>query len=310
MLQSRVSRCEYTNCGDDELVHVQTKKEIEATLIAAGLRPRKRFGQHFLIDGNLMRKLVESADPQPCDILLEVGPGTGGLTDLLETTRARIVCVEIDRDLHAILGDRFRRCPTVTVLLADVLDGKHRLDDGVIAQLNQPIEPGGEWKLVANLPYQVATPLVMNLLLDYPQVRRLCFTVQAEVGDRITAAPNSKAYGPLSILCQLLCEIHTIARIPPECFWPRPEVDSVMLRLRSLENPQLRRADVHDFAKFVRGVFEHRRKTLRSALGYVVEPAARDRICAPIDSKRRPESITITEWVEMFRAADTRSPSF
>ncbi|MCH8242020.1 MAG: hypothetical protein IH897_05345, partial [Planctomycetes bacterium] len=174
--------------------HVQTKQEIERLLAASGVRPRKRFGQNFLIDGNLMRRVAEVAELSPRDLALEVGAGTGGLTDLLAAGAGSVICVEIDTVLFAIVADRFRQVPTVRLIQGDVLESKHRIH----ADVGEAIRAfrggsGGAVKLVANLPYQVATPLVLNLLVDFPQVRRLVFTVQAEVGERLVARPGVKA---------------------------------------------------------------------------------------------------------------------
>ena len=174
--------------------------------------------------------------------------------------------------------------------------------DCAIRAFDRPRGHTGCVKLVANLPYQVATPLVMNLLIDYPEVRRLCFTVQAELAERITASPNRRAYGPLSILSQALCSIRTVARLPAHTFWPRPSVDSVMIRLDVGEPPLEDCEASRDFATLVRGVFDHRRKTLRTALQYVVENAQRESVCERFDATRRPESFGVAEWLEIYRA--------
>jgi 16S rRNA (adenine1518-N6/adenine1519-N6)-dimethyltransferase len=277
--------------------HVQTKREIRALLSDATVRPQRRFGQHFLVDGNLMRRLVASAELDPGDLILEVGGGTGGLTDLLVGRVGRIVCVEIDRKLHAILSERFGEADGVTLIRGDVLAGKNHISPEVAGVLSgHKAGPTGCVKLVANLPYQVATPLVMNLLVDYPEVRRLCFTVQAEVGERLTSPPKCKAYGPLSIVAQRLCKLEVIARVPREAFWPHPAVESVMIRMDVTDPPPANREAVRSFATLVRGTFDHRRKTLRSALGYVVDEAARERVCDRFDATRRPESFSVEEW--------------
>ncbi len=297
--------------------HVQTKREISALLAAAGLKPRRRLGQHFLIDGNLMRRMAAEGAPGPDDLILEVGGGTGGLTDLLVgraarlQRAARLLCVEIDPGLHAILTDRFADSAGVTLILGDVLEQKHRLMPEVARHL-MAYESGptgsaqakacGSVKLVANLPYQVAAPLVMNLLVDYPQVRLLCFTVQAEVGERILAAEGCKEYGPLSVLSQALATTRVIANIPPQSFWPRPAVASVMLRMDVKDRPLETVGDVRGFASLVRETFCHRRKTLRGALAYVLETEQRERVCRLVDASRRPESFSVTEWLEMFRS--------
>jgi len=271
-------------------------------LATVGQRPRRRFGQHFLIDGNLMRRLVACADLSPDDMVLEVGGGTGGLTDLIARRVHHLVCVEVDGRLFGLLEERFHNVPAVTLIRGDILENKHRL----LADVGRAVEEyhseaGGCVKLVANLPYQVATPLVMNLLVDYPTVRRLCFTVQAEVGRRITACPNEKAFGPLSIVSQTLCRIETVAKIPPEAFWPRPTVDSVMIRMDVKESPLADRDELRDFISLVRATFDHRRKTLRSALGYVLPEAQRERVCQRFDGQRRPESLDVSDWLDMYR---------
>lgn len=284
--------------------HVQTKKEIQGLLEAAGLRPRKRFGQHFLIDGNLMRRLVDVAQIDHRDVVLEVGPGTGGLTDLLAPAAAMCICVEIDRDLQGLLAERFADAPSVHLVKSDVLESKHRLAPRVADLLERGwVDGEGRAKLVANLPYQVATPLVMNLLVDYPQVRRLCFTVQAEVGDRMTAPPGGRDFGPLAVIAQCLARLQVVARLPPAVFWPRPAVDSVMVRMDLIDPPFADRESVRGFAHFVRTIFEHRRKSLRAAVGHAADEKTRDRVCAAFDGSRRPESFGVEEWLAMYRAA-------
>ena len=285
-------------------------------LAGAGVRPRKRFGQHFLIDGNLMRLLVASAELSDEDNVLEVGPGTGGLTDLLVQHARRVICVEIDRDLFAILQERFRNCPNIELICGDALAGKHEINPVVIKALQQEraanlssrgrtsIEDRSQFtmprlKLVANLPYDIATPLLFNLLIEVSAMERFCFTVQAEVAQRIMAAPGSKAYGPLGIMAQLLCRVHQTARIGPQSFWPRPQVDSIMLRMDRIVPAAMASERIRPFSRFVHGVFEHRRKTLRSALGFVVDDAARDRICSLVDPHLRPEQVPPDVWLRM-----------
>ncbi len=282
--------------------HVQTKREIATLLDRLGASPRRRLGQNFLIDGNLMRRLVASADLAPTDRVLEVGGGTGGLTDLLAERAGELLCVEIDRALHTHLCDRFTSNPRVRVLQADILESKHRVHTEV-AQFLQA-KPRGSAKLVANLPYQIATPLVMNLLADYPNVDRLCFTVQREVGERFTARPNSKAYGPLSILTQVLCQIETVARLPATAFWPQPSVESVMLRLDVVDPPFADSAAIGRFVRLVRATFEHRRKTLRSALRTSLDAATIDGVCDSFDGTRRPEALDVKEWVALFQTTE------
>ncbi|MFQ5463198.1 MAG: 16S rRNA (adenine(1518)-N(6)/adenine(1519)-N(6))-dimethyltransferase RsmA [Phycisphaerae bacterium] len=302
--------------------HVQTRTEIQQALHDAGLHPRKRFGQHFLIDGNLMRALVRAAEIQDGDIVIEVGPGTGGLTDLLVRRRCRVILMEIDRDLHAILVGRFTSCDNVTILCGDALESKHRIAAPLAAHLTPPTaDPSPNIKLVANLPYQVATPLVLNILLGFPKVTRLCFAVQAEVGQRMVSPPGGKSYGPLAVIAQCLSDVHIVTRIPPSAFWPQPTIESVMIRMDRKPPPESIDTCVKRFGLFVRSVFDHRRKTLRAALRLALEnmntigtptDCARDAVREPLgdaiaragaafDLKRRPESLEVGEWINLFQ---------
>ena len=273
---------------------VQTKRTIEQLLRQAGLRPRKRLGQHFLIDGNLMRRLVACAELAPDEAVLEVGPGTGGLTEQLLPLVAQLAAVEADRDLVALLTSRLGEAANFTLFAGDVLETKHALHpelrDWLASASGRPL------KLVANLPYQIATPLVMNLLLDYPQVTRFCFTVQREVGERVLAGPGSKAYGPLSIVAQALSAVQLVARVPGSAFWPVPQVESVMLRLDRGPTPFPSEAALRHFVRVVRETFEHRRKTLRAALKYVLPETAAAGLADEFDLTRRPETFALTEW--------------
>jgi len=256
-----------------------------------------------------MRRLVEAAEVAKDDLILEVGAGTGGLTDLLVRRAGRVLAVEIDRDLTGILEDRFGDAANFRLIQGDILRTKHVIMPEAADEIRKcSASRGGCVKLVANLPYQSATPLVMNLLVDFPQVRRLCFTVQAEVGERILAGPNCKAYGPLGIIAQTLCTIETVARIGPQAFWPRPLVDSVMLRMIVQQSPFAEHNEVPRFAALVRGAFTHRRKTLRSALAYVLDKPASDRLGEAYDATRRPEQVPVGEWLAISRAVHERWP--
>lgn len=287
--------------------HVQTKREIAAMLDAAGARPRKRFGQNFLIDGNLMRRLVEAAELTRDDVVIEVGAGTGGLTDLLVARAGAVVSVEVDRALQLLLADRFKDQQNFTLIAADALASKHRLNDELAKRILACSESTGSVKLVANLPYQIATPLVMNVLVDYPQVGRLVFTVQQEVGERITAEPGHKNYGPLAIVAQLLTNVSLVAKLPPEAFWPRPAIHSVMLRMDVRPLPFADRDTLHRFVTMLRGIFDHRRKTLRAALRYLMDAPARDEVLGDLDATKRPEALNIDEWLALFARLEALS---
>lgn len=292
--------------------HVQTKTEIQETLLAAGLRPRKRFGQHFLIDGNLMRRLVDLADLQATDVVLEVGPGTGGLTDLLARRVAKVMCVEIDRDLHALLEARFDGNDRVDVICGDALESKHKINamlaDRLAPYRQLPHAERPDIKLVANLPYQAATPLVMNLLVDYPIVTTLCFSVQLEVGLRMTADAGTRDYGPLSVISKLIAEVEIASRLRPEVFWPRPAVDSVLVVMRRRSATDLAPEEFRDFARFIRSHFDQRRKTLRSILKQALGADTADRMPwqeLGITPDMRPQSLSLDCWLRFYRYRQT-----
>ena len=282
--------------------HVQTKTEIREILASLGVRPQKRLGQHFLIDGNLMRRLATAAEIGSDDAVLEVGAGTGGLTDLLATTAGRVIAVEVDRALAGFLRDRFAERPNVRVIQADALANKNRTAPQVIDAVNEMAEATrGRVALVANLPYSVASPLLANLLHDLPVVTRMCFTVQRDVAERIEAAPGTKAYGPLSITLQAVTRIGRIARIPATAFWPAPRVESSMLRLDVRPQPLLDHPErIVGFARLVRDAFLHRRKTLKFNLARCLNQDAYASAAGLIDLTRRPEDLNVDEWIDLY----------
>ena len=248
---------------------VQTLQSIRELLDARGLSPRKSLGQNFLIDHNLIRKLVDASGVGPGDRVLEVGPGTGALTDELLARGCRVIACELDRGLAELLRDRLHdpqtaiNAPpqaTFTLIEGDCLESKRELARPVAEALG-----GAPFRLVANLPYGAATPLLLALLIDHPQCTSMHVTIQREVADRLMASPSTKEYGPISIVAQALCEARRLANLPPECFWPRPDVTSAMVSLTRLpvptaENPRA-------LAEFCQRMFARRRKQLGSALG-------------------------------------------
>jgi 16S rRNA (adenine1518-N6/adenine1519-N6)-dimethyltransferase len=279
--------------------HVQTQTEIRGILSALGVRPKKRFGQHFLIDGNLMRRLAESAEIEPDDMVLEVGAGTGGLTDLLVAEAGQVVAVEVDRKLAGFLRERFAQTPELRLIECDVLANKNRLAADVVSAIGEA--KGTRAMLVSNLPYAVASPLLLNLLCQVPRVTRFCFTVQRDVAERIEAEPHGKDYGPLSVTLQAAATIHRIAHVPPSAFWPRPNVESTMLRL-DVQALHLSSPDqIARFASLVREAFAHRRKTLRYNLRRTLDEAGLQSAEELLDLSRRPEELAVDEWLALAR---------
>lgn len=278
----------------------QTRRQIETLLSAAGIRPLKRFGQNFLVDGNLIRKLVQAADIRPDDVVLEVGPGTGTLTEELLAAAGHVVAVEIDRGLAGICRERFGSEARFTLVHTDVLARKSQIAPEVLETLRERRQRlGGRMTLVANLPYQAATPLIVDLLLGTDLVSPMCFTVQAEVADRFLAGPGGKDYGPISIYAQALADARRIARLGPQAFWPAPQVDSAMVRLdvRPGTDPRLKSA----LAGVVHACFLHRRKTLRWTLRQHLDECTLEGLLAQgrWELDARPEQLTVEQWLEL-----------
>lgn len=283
----------------------QTLTQIRAALQDAGLAPQHRLGQNFLIDLNLMRKIVSAAEVTAADVVLEVGPGTGSLTGLLLETGARVIAVEIDRGLAGLLESRFEDEPNFTLICGDALAGKHAVNPDVLAALARASAAGGGAapKLVANLPYQIATPLLVDLLLGEPELQLLVCTIQKEVGARLVAAPGTAAYGPVSVTVQTLATVEVIARLGPEAFWPRPQIDSVMLRIVPRARGGLAVADAAAFAGWVQRVFQQRRKTLRRILrdmGHPDPPALVGTL--GLSAELRPEQLAPAQWQRLHAA--------
>jgi len=291
---------------DSQSEGFQTQTALRDLLDAAGAAPRRRFGQHFLIDRNLMEKLVEAADLSADDCALEVGAGTGSLTALLARSAGRVIAAEVDEKLHAIAAQALARSSNVTLFRVDALLNKSTIApvlEDAMAQARAT--PGRRLKLVANLPYDIATPLVTNLLLRPTPPVRMCFTVQSEVADRFMAKAKSPAYGAVSIVVQALADVQRIRKVPPRAFWPPPKVESTMLRLDLLPPDRRVVDDPPAFAAFVRGFFLHRRKTM-SHLAERHE--ARARVLAGLDrldlhSSPRPEELTVADWLGLWQAA-------
>lgn len=276
---------------------VQTLTDIRAMLEAHGLFPKHRFGQNFLHDHNQLRKIVEAADIAPGDVVLEVGPGTGALTEWLLETGARVLAVEIDPDMRAVLEDRLSPlfAERFALCMTDVLAGKHEMSPLVLDALRSmgsgEIPP---FKLIANLPYNVASPLLLNLACDYPQMSHAVVMIQREVADRLIADPGSKTYGPLGIMLQVTCETQIVSTLPPECFWPRPKVASAVVRIVRRDKPLT--DNLPRFSKVLHEVFAQRRKQIGSLLG-------RDHAWpAGITATDRAEQLTVEQLIELAAA--------
>ena len=272
----------------------QTKRQIESLLAEAGSHPRHRFGQNFMIDQNLVRLVADAGDINPNDCVIEVGPGTGTLTEELLERAGKLIVVEIDRDLAAMLRNRLGGNPKFQLIEGDALAGKHHLNAellGVIQNANQPV------KLVANLPYNIASPLVIEMLIA--GVKLLAFTVQKEVAERIAAKPETGEYGPLTVMAQLLSRVEVLRTLPPQAFWPAPKIESSLVRL--LHN-NLLGENAGPFGRFMHTLFSFRRKTLRKALLQAGIDADMTLSATGIDGTLRAEEFSPQELLALFDA--------
>jgi 16S rRNA (adenine1518-N6/adenine1519-N6)-dimethyltransferase len=233
-----------------------------------GLKPKNKLGQNFLIDLNLLDLLVRSAELTRDDLVLEVGSGTGSLTVRLAEQTGAVFSVEVDPAFFQLAGETTAGRANVRLVQGDILKNKNQVNPDLLAtlaefrqQFNCP-----RFKLVANLPYAVATPVIANFLIADPTLERMVVMVQWELAERMTAPPGVKDYSALSVLVQSLADVELIRRLPPEAFWPRPQVASAIVRIRPSAQKRARVGDVLRFRNFLRDLYVHRRKILRGAL--------------------------------------------
>ena len=233
-----------------------------------GINPQKRLGQNFLIDLNLLDVLLGAAEIGPDDVILEVGTGTGSLSQMLASRAAQLITVELDPQLYQLASEELIDYENVQMLHMDILKNKNNLNPEVLAAIDAAlaVDPGRKFKLAANLPYNVATPIITNLLTLERPPDRMTVTIQKELADRIVARPRTKDYGALSIWVQSQCRANIERIMPPTVFWPRPKVDSAIIRIDPNPNKRKRIPDLEFFHQFVRSMFFHRRKFLRANL--------------------------------------------
>jgi len=269
----------------------------------ANLSPRRRWGQNFLIDLNLMRMMIDTAGLTGNETVLEVGCGTGSMTDLLAEKSGRVIAVEIDRHLMQIAREQLQRHKNVQLLSADVLSNKSTLDQEVrdaIIKSRKRFE--GSYYLISNLPYQVAAPVIINLLMEkLLRPDAMWVTVQAEVAARMTARPATKAYGPLSILLQATGQVSLLRAIKPQAFWPQPEVNSAMVSWKQEVNKCKNIRDMKQLKKMIDLLLGHRRKKIRNCLAKVA--VADDAVLIleklGINADARGETLTPELFVEL-----------
>lgn len=233
-----------------------------------GFNPRSDLGQNFLIDINLIEFAVRSAELTEDDLVLEVGPGTGGMTTFLSEEAGEVISVEVDRNMFALATKATEDCNNVTLLNCDILKNKNTISPVVTDLLKQKLaeNPERKLKLVANLPYNVATPVISNLVASDLPWQKMVATIQLELGEKMIAEPGGTGYGALSIWLQSQCSVRIIRRLSPKVFWPRPKVNSAIVSLWRHDGRGDRIHDKPFFLDFLRRLFHQRRKLLRRVL--------------------------------------------
>ena len=261
----------------------------------------KSLGQNFLIDTNVIDRILEGARVKEGDYVIEVGPGIGTLTKEMGRSAEKVVAIEIDKTLIPILEETLVDFPNIEVINQDIL--KVNVQELVKEKLN-----GGPVKLVANLPYYITTPIVMKFLEEDIPVTDIVVMVQKEVADRMNAKPNTKDYGALSVAVQYYCDTEIVAKAPRHMFMPQPNVDSTVIGLHVREE-QIYHVDNEDiFFKTVKASFGQRRKTLLNSfggLGFLSKDQIKEALKeANIDEKRRGETLSIEEFASLSNAVN------
>jgi len=261
--------------------------------VARGKHPpvRKSLGQHFLSDPRILGRIVDALGPHPDETVVEIGPGRGGLTELLRHRAKRVIAIEVDRALAGMLRDKYAGT-NVEIVEADVLETSlHAL-------------VGGDFALVGNVPYYITTPILFHAL-ERPRASRLVFLVQREVADRMAAKPGNKEYGALSVNLQALATVESVFRVPAGAFQPPPKVESAVVRVVPVARPAIEASEEERFKAAVQGMFGMRRKQMRrvvrSLFNLDVERADDVLQRAEIDPEARPETLAPADFARLLR---------
>ncbi len=263
-----------------------------------GFRCRRSKGQNFLVDANIVNKIISAADLDKSDTVVEIGPGMGVITRAAALRAGKVVALELDGALLPVLEETLKGLDNVRVVIGDAVEAD--LDSAVLGLAGH----AGRYKLIANLPYYITTPLIMRLLKSRFNISLYVVMVQQEVAERMAALPGGRDYGALSVAVQYYTRVRYLFRVPRTVFIPRPEVDSAVVLLARRDGPAVKVPDEELFFKVVRGAFGQRRKTLLNALGAVFEGMGREKLKnmllnAGIDPGRRGETLGLDEFARI-----------
>ena len=281
------------NHQDEEILQpkIASRSVTNHILKAFGLRMSKKLGQNFLIDASIVQGIVDAAEIQPGERVLEIGPGIGTLTQGLAEAGAEVTAVELDKKLPAVLAETLKAYDNVTIVPGDIL------------KVNIPEIMGeGPFKVAANLPYYITTPILMTLLERHLPITRMVTMVQKEVAERMIAKPGSRTYGALSVAVQYYTEPEIVLDVPPRSFIPAPEVDSVVIACKVRETPAVAVMEEKMFFRVVKAAFGQRRKTLSNALkggGFPKEQVRDAMEAAGIEMTRRGETLSLEEFAKL-----------
>lgn len=259
---------------------------------------QKKFGQNFLIDAHVIEKILRAAQITKDDVVLEIGPGFGTMTQYMAECAKEVIAVEIDQNLIPILSETLADYPNVTVINQDIL----KLD---LAALAKERNGGRPFKVVANLPYYITTPIIMGIFENHVPISSVTVMVQKEVADRMQARPGTKDYGALSLAVQYYAEPYIAANVPPNCFMPRPNVGSAVIRLSTFETPPVAVSDEHMMFRLIRASFNQRRKTLQNGIYNAADLSfTKEQVVAALEQMQLPatirgEALTLAQFAEL-----------
>ncbi len=258
---------------------------------------QKKFGQNFLIDGHVLDKIIAAAGVTKEDVVLEIGPGFGTMTQYLAEAAKEVIAVEIDKTLIPILQETLKDYDNVTLINEDIL----KVDIGALAQEKNG---GNPIKVVANLPYYITTPIIMGLFENHVPLENVTVMVQKEVAQRMQAGPGTKDYGALSLAVQFYAQPYIVANVPPNCFIPRPNVGSAVIRLTKWEKPPVQVKDEAFLFSLIRASFNQRRKTLQNSLVNGGIGVTKEQVAAALEQMELPpavrgEALTLSQFARL-----------